>query len=62
MLFFSLSQVNLEIHLPLHREQSEKCFLEEEIKVFDAEMLISFPTKNLEKGDVWREFFVFAIS
>lgn len=55
MCFFSLFQVNREIHLPLHREQSEKCILEKEIKVFDADMLISFPTKNLKEGEVWRD-------
>lgn len=40
---FSLFQVNLKIHLTLHREQTEKCFLEGKTKSFDADF---FPLKE----------------
>ncbi|KAF0039427.1 hypothetical protein F2P81_007662 [Scophthalmus maximus] len=36
-------EVNLKIHLTLHREQTEKCFLEEKTKSFDADF---FPLKE----------------
>lgn len=40
---FSLFQVNLKIHPTLHREQTEKCFLEGKTKSFDADF---FPLKE----------------
>lgn len=61
--FFSLFQVNLKIHLTLHREQTEKVLFEGENQ--SLLMLISFPTKNLKEGEVRRDkkkFFLFALS
>lgn len=51
--FFSLFQVNLKIHLTLHREQTEKVLFEGGNQ--SLLMLISFPTKNLKEGEVRRD-------
>lgn len=49
---FSLFQVNLKIHLTLHREQ-KSAFWRGKNKVLL--MLISFPSKNLKEREVRRE-------
>lgn len=61
-MFFSVFQVNREIHLALHREQTKKCFLEEsweglggaggrETKSFDADFFPPQKTSRKERQD-----------
>lgn len=71
-MFFSVFQVNREIHLALRREQMEKCFLEGSWEGGDELggggvkqsllMLISPPphpaVKNLKEGETEKFFFL----
>lgn len=69
-MFFSVFQVNREIHLALRREQMEKCFLEGsweggdewggcETKSSDADFSPPHPAvKNLKEGETEKFFFL----
>lgn len=56
---FSHFQVNLKIHLTLHREQREKCFLEGKNKVFWCLFLSPQRTlRNEKRGETKNSFFL----